>query len=604
VWRKGRSRPTGTEAISGYRDLHEIGHGGFSVVYRAHQDGFDRVVAVKVLSIEHLDGAARRAFLREVKLTGRLTGHPHIVTALDSGLTSWGRPYLAMEYFEAGSLQDQLLREGPLPLTDVLRIGVKIAGALGAAHRAGVLHRDVKPQNILVSRYGEPALADFGTARTAVSMDVSPHTDALTPYHAAPEVLQGRDATPRTDVYSLGSTLFALLNGRPPFQSDSGGLAGHLLRVLTAEPPPLLRPDVPPDVLDVLRRAVAKNPDERFSDAWTFAYTVQDLQRVHGLPVTELAITSASAAGVDGGSTPAATVPVPTAIPPTVIASMTTRRGGTLELEPLGHPHPASTSPVVATGPVVATSSPAAPGEVAAASPPTVMPTPWVPAAPPPSAGVVATYPIPNQAMPYRAVPDHAMATVPIRARSGPRLPRWLTPAGIAVLAVIAVATPLAITGVSRATTTPATAVATSTAVAPTATAPTVPPNSSAPILGSSSPATEPTGGTDPASVAAMAPRAVTVISDNGTAVTLSWQFASGADTFPVVLQATRPGHPPNPLYVPTAGSTSYTVAHLDPSVGYCFQVGVILTVPSGGQAPLVAWSPPACIRGAMAQHT
>jgi hypothetical protein len=86
--------------------------------------------------------------------------------------------------------------------------------------------------------------------------------------------------------------------------------------------------------------------------------------------------------------------------------------------------------------------------------------------------------------------------------------------------------------------------------------------------------------------------------------VTLSWQFAPGADNFPVVLQATRPGHPPNPLYVPTPGSTSYTVAHLVPNVGYCFEVGVILAVPSGGQAPIVAWSPPTCIRGATAQHT
>lgn len=271
MWKKSQPptvEASGGEAIPGYRDLQRVGRGGFSVVYRAHQEGLDRVVALKVLSVELIDTHVRKRFLREVRLTSRLTGHPNVVTVLDSGMTSSGRPYIAMEYFERGSLRDRLAAEGPLPLAEVLRIGVKVAGALGAAHQEGILHRDVKPQNILVSRYGEPALADFGTARLTAALDVSSRTEALTPFHAAPEILQGETPSPACDVYSLGSTLYQLLTGRPPYQSEDGGIAALLLRVL--------------------RLAMAKAPADRYPDAWAFAYAMQRLQLELGLPLTEL----------------------------------------------------------------------------------------------------------------------------------------------------------------------------------------------------------------------------------------------------------------------------------------------------------------------------
>src|SRR6266581_1791532 len=126
------------ESVPGYRDLTRIGRGGFSVVYRAHQEAFDRPVALKVLRMDSDDEVQRR-FLREVKLTGRLTG-----------------------LYEGGSLRDRLRESGPLPPAEVASIGAKIADALHAAHGLGIVHRDVKPGNILISRFGEPALADFG----------------------------------------------------------------------------------------------------------------------------------------------------------------------------------------------------------------------------------------------------------------------------------------------------------------------------------------------------------------------------------------------------------------------------------------------------------
>src|SRR3954468_9501549 len=138
--------PTGPE-IAGYRDFRLIGAGRFSKVYTARQDAFARTVAVKIITVD-LDEASRRRFARERALTGQLDGHPHIVRVYDTGETSTGQPYLAMEHHELGSLADRVRREGPLPLADVLRYGVQLAGALDAAHQRGIVHRDVKPQNV------------------------------------------------------------------------------------------------------------------------------------------------------------------------------------------------------------------------------------------------------------------------------------------------------------------------------------------------------------------------------------------------------------------------------------------------------------------------
>ncbi|NVI86494.1 serine/threonine-protein kinase [Actinomadura sp. BRA 177] len=283
-----------SEDVPGYRVLEQVGEGGFSVVYRAHQERLDRMVALKVLSVGAVDAAAMRRFQRECKITGRLSGHPNIVTVLDTGTTRAGRPYIAMEYFEHGALTDRLAKEGPLPVADVLRIGVKMAGALAATHETDVLHRDVKPQNVLLSRYGEPALADFGIARLVDSFDAT-HTQAFTPHHAAPEVLEGRPPGVGADIYSLGSTLYQLLAGQPAFKGPPGeGIALLMLRILHEAPPPIPRPDVPPQVSDAIGRAMAKTPEQRYATAVEFAQALQQAQAALGLPVTDVAHSSAT----------------------------------------------------------------------------------------------------------------------------------------------------------------------------------------------------------------------------------------------------------------------------------------------------------------------
>ncbi len=282
--------PTGQlPSVDGYADLEVVGHGASATVYRARQVGYDRSVALKVLNIDVSDRRGQKRFDRERSLNGRLSDHPHVVTVLDSGFVNGRHPYLAMELFEQGSLNDQLKRNGPFDLAAALHIGVRIAGALESAHRIGVIHRDVKPQNILTSRFGEPALADFGIA-TILQMDES-FTTALTPVHAAPELLEGADPSPLSDVYALASTIYTLLAGSAPFAGPAGeGVLAQLLRITTSDIPAIPRDDIDDALLDLLRRAMAKRPAERTPSAARFGVELQDAQRRLGHAVTSLPV--------------------------------------------------------------------------------------------------------------------------------------------------------------------------------------------------------------------------------------------------------------------------------------------------------------------------
>jgi serine/threonine-protein kinase PknK len=275
--------------IAGYGELTVIGHGASATVYRAVQEGFDRSVALKVLNIDISDRRAQRRFQRERSLNGRLSSHPNVVTVLDSGFVDGRYPYLVMELFDQGSLTRQIKHRGPFTVAKTLHIGVRIAGALESAHRLGVLHRDVKPQNILESRFGEPALADFGIA-SILEMDQS-LTMALTPVHAAPEILEGSEPTASTDVYALASTIYTMLTGSPPFAGPPGeGMLAQLLRITTSDLPTIARSDVPPSLIALLRQATAKRPEQRPATAAVFGESLQRIQTELGLGRTELPV--------------------------------------------------------------------------------------------------------------------------------------------------------------------------------------------------------------------------------------------------------------------------------------------------------------------------
>jgi hypothetical protein len=253
--------------IRGYRDLVRIGSGATSVVYRALQVQFDRHVAVKVITADDPEDPARKRFAREKALIGRLGGHPNIVQVFDADFTADGRPFVSMQLYD-GSAQDRLATSGSFPADEAISIMVAIADAAQAAHDEGILHRDIKPQNVLLSRYG-PGLADFGIARGLTSLEQTATLAALTPWHSAPEAFDEDVApTARTDVWSLGSTLFTLLAGRPPFAGPPGeSLLKYQARMARDPIPHIPRSDLPAGLHDVLERAMAKDPAERYPTA-------------------------------------------------------------------------------------------------------------------------------------------------------------------------------------------------------------------------------------------------------------------------------------------------------------------------------------------------
>jgi eukaryotic-like serine/threonine-protein kinase len=256
----------GVIGLPGYSDFHRIAEGGEGIVYRARQDGLDRFVAVKVINVSDPSRLAR--FRRELEITVRLgRQHPHIVTVIDTGNTADGRPCIVMEFYDNGSLHDRLRERGPMPVEDVVAAGTAVADALAFAHAQGFLHRDVKPQNILTLPTSY-VLADFGIARMA---DAS-HTTSLQMVsyrHAAPQTINGGDPSPADDQWSLGSTLFTLLDGAPPFSSDNPDedtLLSYLERVRATEPRRMRRSDVPPDLAAIIARCLSKNREDRFPD--------------------------------------------------------------------------------------------------------------------------------------------------------------------------------------------------------------------------------------------------------------------------------------------------------------------------------------------------
>ncbi|WP_007510539.1 serine/threonine-protein kinase [Pseudofrankia saprophytica] len=247
--------------IDGYSSFERVGGGGFSTVYRAYQEVFDRQVAVKVLHADLHDDDARRRFLRECRATGRLTGHPHIVTVFDAGTTRENRPYLAMEYFPGGSLGDSLRARGPLPVATAASLMLPIADALATAHQAGILHRDLKPANILLRGPADPVLSDFGIAGVFDAESAATMSTAYTPGYAAPEVLSGDQLGPAVDLFAFGATLFALLTAGPPFP---GKLVFQVLpRILAGDMAPLDSPDLPPDGAALVRSLLAADPRQR-----------------------------------------------------------------------------------------------------------------------------------------------------------------------------------------------------------------------------------------------------------------------------------------------------------------------------------------------------
>ncbi len=259
-----------------YRIERELGRGGMATVYLAEDLKHGRQVAVKVLRPELAAAIGAERFLNEIRISASLQ-HPRILTLIDSGEIG-GLLYYVMPYVSGESLREKLNSDGQLSVEEALAIARAAASALDYAHRKGVVHRDVKPENILLHE-GEAMVADFGIAMAVNEAGGERLTETGvslgTPSYMSPEQAAGdREITPATDIYSLASVLYEMLAGQPPFAGET--VQAVLTRVVIEPPPAIrsLRPSVPEQVEDALTRALAKDPEDRFDTAAEFAEAI------------------------------------------------------------------------------------------------------------------------------------------------------------------------------------------------------------------------------------------------------------------------------------------------------------------------------------------
>lgn len=261
--------------IGGYEIREEIGRGGYAIVYRAFQPAIEREVAIKVILPEHITQTDfKRRFEVEAQLVAQLE-HPYIIPLYDFWQTEEGA-FLVMRWLRGGSLRDLLEKQGRLTLKQAMRFYDQISEALSVAHQAQVIHRDIKPDNVLIDQYGNAYLSDFGIAKNlAIDTNITGDEDFVgTPAYLSPEQIKGEQVSPQTDIYALGIMLYELLVGQPPFPRSMQIFYSHL-----EVPVPPTRAEIPdlPEAIDVvIAQATAKDPERRFANALDMAAALRE----------------------------------------------------------------------------------------------------------------------------------------------------------------------------------------------------------------------------------------------------------------------------------------------------------------------------------------
>ncbi len=251
-----------------YEILEYVNSGGSGAIYKGRHILLDKIVAIKMLNHESAEHLMR--FQQEAKALAKLS-HPNIIQVLEFGANTKGEPYLVMDWFDGCSLKEHLAKLGPMPLSEAIPLLVKVARAIGAAHRQGILHRDIKPGNIMVARTRdgdlEAKLVDFGIAKDIGDKPSSTQSGAAigTPLYMSPEQAGGKKISVQSDLYSFGCVMFEIFTGHPPFEAES---TVEVLQKHRSEQPPKLKTKnkkvaVPPHIEDLIYSLLSKNPPER-----------------------------------------------------------------------------------------------------------------------------------------------------------------------------------------------------------------------------------------------------------------------------------------------------------------------------------------------------
>lgn len=264
------------QTIGPYKIVEKIGEGGMAVVYKGFQQSLNRYVAIKTLRTDLAQDEQFVARFRREALAVAELNHPNILHVYDAGV-AYGLYYIVMAYVDGGSLRD-LITQGPLEIDYAVSIAAQIADALDHAHRQGIIHRDVKSNNILISRDGRPLLTDFGIAKALHESQGLTRTGMSigTPEYMAPEQIQGQQVDGRTDIYALGNVLYEMLVGWAPFATTTPVAA--LYKQVNEPPPPIRQANihVPAWLEAIVNKALAKRPQDRFQTAGEFAQALRE----------------------------------------------------------------------------------------------------------------------------------------------------------------------------------------------------------------------------------------------------------------------------------------------------------------------------------------
>jgi|GEM_PF-4215802 len=274
--------------IEGLELVRFLARGGSASVYEARDPRHSRKVAVKIFDQSDVEERRRRTFRREVQAMGRLDDHPNVLTVFDSGFTAEGAPYLVMPLISSGTIATRIVAHEVFSIEELLAIAVKLTSALATAHRRGILHCDIKPSNIFLGQFGDPMLGDLGISSVSDSGITTTNQVSMTLRYAAPEIINNREHTERTDLYSLGATLFAMIELAPPFSAkSSAALVGE---IVGATKPPALTRDVPPELAALLSELMAIEPEDRPESALVVVDRLQQIQRSIGATITPAAV--------------------------------------------------------------------------------------------------------------------------------------------------------------------------------------------------------------------------------------------------------------------------------------------------------------------------